>query len=93
MNKSELIAKIHEHTGGKLTKAEAELALESLIATFSDTLAAKEDITLVGFGSFKTTSRAERMGRNPQSGAEILIPASTTVKFTPGKALKDALKK
>lgn len=93
MNKSELIAKIHEHAAGKLTKAEAELALDSLIATFSETLAAKEDISLVGFGSFKTTTRAERMGRNPQSGAEMLIPAATTVKFTPGKALKDAVNK
>ena len=46
---------------------------------------------LIGFGSFSTGARAARVGRNPATGAEIQIPAAKTVKFTAGKAFKDAV--
>jgi DNA-binding protein HU-beta len=47
----------------------------------------------VGFGTFKSGKRAARVGRNPSTGAEIKIPAAKTVKFTAGKAFKDAVNK
>ena len=48
---------------------------------------------LIGFGTFKSGKRAARIGRNPQTGAELKIPAAKTVKFTAGKAFKDAVNK
>lgn len=92
MTKADLIAQIHKSADGKLTKADAERVFDQILVTFTETLAAGEDIAFTGFGSFKTARRPERKGRNPRTGEEITIAAATTVKFTPGKALKDALK-
>ena len=50
-----------------------------------------DSIQLIGFGTFEVAERAERTGRNPQTGAEMVIPASKAPKFKAGKALKDAL--
>ena len=77
MNKSELIAIIAEKA--ELTKKEG--------------LAKGEKIVLVGFGSFETKKRAARKGKNPQTGAEINIPASTVPAFKAGRGLKDAVNK
>ena len=64
---------------------------------FTDTVAAtlkkKDKVTLVGFGTFETKKRAARTGRNPQTGKEIKIKASTVPAFKAGKALKDAVNK
>jgi DNA-binding protein HU-beta len=51
-----------------------------------------DTVTLVGFGTFKVVERKARKGRNPQTGEEIDIKASKAPKFTPGKALKEAVK-
>ncbi|MEX3937576.1 HU family DNA-binding protein [Paraburkholderia phymatum] len=51
----------------------------------------RETVQLVGFGSFSTGARAERAGRNPSTGETITIPAAKTVRFTAGKAIKDAV--
>jgi DNA-binding protein HU-beta len=51
-----------------------------------------EDVTLTGFGTFKVVKRKARKGRNPFTGEEIKIKATKAPKFTPGKALKDAVK-
>ncbi len=50
-----------------------------------------DTVTLVGFGAFKVVQRKARKGRNPQTGEEIDIKASKAPKFTPGKALKEAV--
>lgn len=92
MNKSELVDRMAEKSD--LTKADSERALNAFIETVTETLSADKDerITLVGFGTFSTSSRAARTGRNPQTGETINIPATTVPKFKAGKTLKDAIK-
>jgi len=92
MNKSELVDRMAEKSD--LTKADSERALNAFIETVTETLSADKDerITLVGFGTFSTSSRAARTGRNPQTGETINIPATTVPKFKAGKSLKDAIK-
>ena len=89
MNKSELINAIAQHAN--LTKTEAGRALEGLTKTIETTLKAGNAITLVSFGSFDVKDRAERTGRNPQTGQEITIAVTKVPSFKPGKALKDAV--
>jgi DNA-binding protein HU-beta len=89
MNKAELIAAIAEQAN--LTKADAGRALDGLTQAIENTLKAGESVTLVGFGSFEVRARAERSGRNPQTGEAITIAASKTPAFKPGKSLKDAV--
>jgi DNA-binding protein HU-beta len=89
MNKAELVTAIAEHAN--LTKADAGRALEGLTKTIETTLKAGDSITLVGFGAFAVKDRAERTGRNPQTGQEITIAAARIPSFKPGKALKDAV--
>jgi DNA-binding protein HU-beta len=92
MTKAELVDKIYAKAGLP-TKAQTEHALDSIIATLKDTLAAGESISFTGFGSFKVVHRAARKGRNPRTGKDITIPAAKVAKFTPGKLLKEAVKK
>ena len=89
MNKSELIDAIA--TNANLTKADAGRALDALIKTIESTLKAGDSIVLVGFGSFEAKERAERIGRNPQTGAAITIAAAKVPSFKAGKALKEAV--
>ena len=89
MNKSELINAIAEHAN--LTKADAGHGLDALIQTIETTLKAGDSISLVGFGTFAVKDRAERTGRNPQTGQEITIAAAKIPSFKPGKGLKDAV--
>ena len=89
MNKSELINAIAEQ--GNLSKADASRSLDALIKTIETTLKAGDSITLVGFGTFAVKDRAERTGRNPQTGQEITIAAAKVPSFKPGKSLKDAV--
>ena len=90
MNKSELVKQIADRAG--LSQAEAGDALDALCATVIDTLLRGEEVAIIGFGTFKVSQRAERKGRNPRTGEELLIPASRAPKFSAGKALKDAVK-
>ncbi|GBD67752.1 HU family DNA-binding protein [Tetragenococcus halophilus] len=89
-NKAELIEKVAEATD--LTKKDATAAVDAVFTTIQDSLASGEKVQLIGFGNFEVRSRAERKGRNPQTGEEIKIPASKVPAFKPGKALKDAVK-
>ncbi|KWU26315.1 HU family DNA-binding protein [Burkholderia cenocepacia] len=91
MTKTELIAAIAQNAD--LTQGVAEKALNSALQIIQDTVAGNGDVTLVGFGTFSQGARAERQGRNPSTGAEITIPAAKTVKFSAGKAFKDAVNK
>lgn len=89
MRKPELAAAIAEQAD--LTKEKASEVLNVLLDQITQTVAKKESVTLVGFGTFEARSRAKRKGKNPQTGEEIEIPASNTVAFKAGKALKDAV--
>jgi DNA-binding protein HU-beta len=90
MTKAELVEKIHTKAG-LATKAKAEEALEAVVTSLREALAAGESVTFTGFGSFKVMERAARKGRNPRTGEEITIPATRVAKFTPGKVLKEAV--
>ncbi|CAI9119635.1 HU family DNA-binding protein [Brytella acorum] len=89
LNKQELITAVAE--AAELTKAQAGEAVDAVFLTIEKTLAKKQEVRLVGFGSFATSSRKAAKGRNPRTGEEIDIPASTSVRFKPGKGLKDAV--
>jgi DNA-binding protein HU-beta len=89
MNKAELVEAMATKAG--LTKADATRALDAFVAAVTGSLKKGNKVSLVGFGTFKTSKRAARMGRNPQTGADVKIPARTTVGFKAGSALKDAV--
>ncbi len=88
MNKTDLINDVAEVVGAK---KEARKAVEFILSAITEALKNDEPVTLVGFGSFKTVQRKARQGRNPRTGEEIRIAARKTARFTPGKALKEAL--
>jgi DNA-binding protein HU-beta len=92
MNKAELI----DEVAGKVSnvsKAAVGDVLNALMESVTKALKKGDTVALVGFGTFKTTKRAARTGRNPQTGASIKIAAAVVPRFTPGKALKDAVNK
>jgi DNA-binding protein HU-beta len=89
MNKSELIDAIAESSG--LTKTDAGRALDGVIGAVTSALSKGDSVALVGFGTFTVKERAERKGRNPQSGEEIIIKAAKIASFKAGKSLKDAV--
>lgn len=90
MNKAELIDAVT--TKSELTKQDSRKAVDALFETISNTLAKEEKIQLIGFGTFEVRERAERTGRNPQTGEEMTIPSSKVPAFKPGKELKEAIK-
>ena len=87
MNKGELVDQIA--SDAKITKAQAQDALDSVLNNITKTLKKGNKVTLVGFGTFSVTKRSSRKGRNPQTGDEIKIPAKKVVKFKAGKELSD----
>lgn len=91
MNKADLVAKMIE--GSNITKNDALKVVDSFVEVVSDEL--KKDsgkLTLVGFGTFKTITKKQKKGRNPRTGAEIIIPKKTVVKFVAGKKLKEQIR-
>jgi DNA-binding protein HU-beta len=89
MNKAELIDVISQEN--QVTKVKAGEFVDTLIATVQKTLKKGEDLTLVGFGTFTTSKRAARKGRNPQTGEVLNIKATTVPKFRPGKDLRETV--
>ncbi|MGF6538362.1 HU family DNA-binding protein [Paraburkholderia youngii] len=89
MNKQHLVDAVAAKTG--TTKALAGETLDALIGTITAAVTQGDTVQLAGFGSFSTGARATRVGRNPATGAEIQIAAAKTVKFTSGKAFKEAV--
>jgi DNA-binding protein HU-beta len=85
----ELIAAVAEETD--LSRAKATEVVESVFGTIERALKGKDDVRLVGFGTFATAERKAGTGRNPRTGETMEIAASTTVRFKPGKSLKDAV--
>ena len=90
MNKSELIDAIAGVS--ELSKSDAGKALDGFLEAVKTALEKGESIALVGFGTFSVKERAERKGRNPQTGEEIVIKAAKIPSFKAGKSLKDAVK-
>ncbi len=89
MTKAELIAEIAKKS--KLTKADAERALNTFVEIAKKTLKKEGRLALAGFGTFVVSKRKARKGRNPQTGETIKIKASKVVRFKAGKALKEKL--
>jgi len=90
MNKAELIAALADKAA--VSKKDAEAVLNAFVETVQETVKKGDKIQLVGFGSFETRERAARVGKNPQTGAEIKIPACKVPAFKAGKAFKDMVK-
>ena len=91
MNKAELIEAIVKET--ELSKAAAARALNAVLDTIVKTVAKKQDVQLIGFGTFKAAKRAARTGKNPRTGEKLKIAAATVPKFTAGAAFKAAVNK
>ena len=91
MNKADLVASVAEKAD--LTKKDAERAIAAVFDSITTALANGEKVQLVGFGTFEVRQRAARKGRNPQTRAEIEIPATRVPVFKAGKLLKDAVGK
>ncbi len=89
MNKSELIDAMAD--ASELTKADAGRALDAFMSSVTGALQSGDSVALVGFGTFAVKDRAERKGRNPQTGAEITIKAAKIPSFKAGKGLKDSV--
>ncbi len=90
MNKSELVDSMASAAG--ISKAAADKSLNAFLDAVTNALADGDKVTLVGFGTFSTSDRAERQGRNPQTGAAIKIPARTVARFKAGSKLAEAVK-
>ena len=91
MKKVELVEAVAKKAG--LTKADAGRAVDATIEAITKALAKGDKVPLVGFGTFGVSKRAARTGRNPQTGAEVKIPARNAVTFKAGSALKEAVNK
>jgi DNA-binding protein HU-beta len=89
-NKMDLVDKVHAVVGG--TKADAERAVEAMIAAITDFLKRGDEVSIAGLGIFEAKTRAGRTGRNPRTGETIQIKAMKVPKFRASKTLKDAIK-
>lgn len=91
MNKAELVKAMADET--QLTQKDVEKVLNSFVNQVSNALAKQDKVQLIGFGTFETRKRIARTGRNPQTGEELKIKASTVPAFKSGKALKEKVNK
>ncbi len=89
MNKGELVEQVADVAD--LSRAGAEAAVTAVTDAITEALKAGDSVSLVGFGSFQVKQRAARIGRNPQTGAELKIAACNVPSFKAGKALKEAV--
>ncbi|MBI2414955.1 HU family DNA-binding protein [candidate division WWE3 bacterium] len=90
MTKQDLVNALADKAG--ITKVDAQKAVDALGDIVTAALAKGEKVTWTGFGTFEVRMRAARMGRNPQTGAPLHIPAGKTPAFRAGKSMKDAVK-
>jgi len=89
MNKGDLVEVISEKTG--INKNTVSLIINETHETIIAKLKEGDSVKIAGFGTFLTTKREARKGRNPKTGATVDIPAKTVAKFRPGKAMKETL--
>ncbi len=90
MNKTDLANTVVKKVG--IPKSKADAAVDAVFAAIGDALKKGDKAAFVGFGTFSVAKRKARIGRNPQTGKEIKIPAKKVVKFSAGKALKQKAK-
>ncbi|MEC8043821.1 MAG: HU family DNA-binding protein [Verrucomicrobiota bacterium] len=90
MNKGQLIEAVQKNLGKDTTKASAEAAVNAVISSIQKAVK-KEPVQIIGFGTFSVVKRGARKGINPQTGEQIKIKASKSVKFKPGAKLKAAI--
>ena len=86
MNKGELVDQIADKAG--VSKKQADAILTAILESIVEAVSGGDKVTLVGFGSFESRHRQQRQGRNPQTGKELVIPATTIPAFSAGKAFK-----
>ena len=91
MNKAELVSVVQKELGRDVSKAAAERALNAVLSAIQRGVKSGSPVQLVGFGTFRMSKRAARMGRNPKTGEAIQIRASKTVRFSAGSGLKQSL--
>ena len=91
MNKAELIEAVQAAVGGETSKREATDTVEAVLGCIADGVRKDGVVQLIGFGSFKVSNRAARMGRNPKTGEPMQIAASKSVRFSPSSAFKKSL--
>ena len=91
MNKQDIIERMAD--AASISKAAAERALNAFTDAVTSELCKGDEVVLVGFGTWATSQRSARTGRNPQTGESIQIPSSVVAKFKAGKKLKDAVNK
>ena len=89
MHKPDLVAHVAKAAG--MTHEQAGKAIDAMVTTIQSTLAAGEQVTLIGFGSFSVAERAARTGKNPRTGEPLQIAATRLPHFKPGQTLKDAV--
>ena len=89
LSKQDVVNSVADAAG--LNKKDASGAVDAVINTIKNALAAGNSVGLVGFGTFDVKTRAARTGRNPQTGAELNIPEKNVPSFKAGKELKDAV--
>ena len=89
MNKQDFISKLAEQEG--IEKKQAAACTDAVIRALTEVLVAGNKVQFVGFGCFEVRQRAEKKVRNPQTGEELISPATQVPVFKPGKALKDAV--
>ena len=91
MNKGELIEAIQNALGGDASKKDAETALAAVLGSIENGVRKDDNVQIIGFGTFKKKHRAARMGRNPKTGEQMQIKASTSVGFSPSAKFKESL--
>lgn len=89
MNKKEMITRMSKDAG--ITAPQAAKAFSSMMEGIKESLRKGQKVTFSGFGSFEIKERRARKGRNPKTGAEVLIPPKKRIKFNPSKGLKNSL--
>lgn len=89
MNKNDLIAVVAD--SADMSRAKAGEAVDAVLAAITAALKGKDEVRLAGFGTFIAADRKAATGRNPRTGEEMQIPASTTVRFKVGKGLKESV--
>ena len=89
LNRAGLVAAVAENAG--LTSTKAAQAVDALFAAVQSALQNGREVRLTEFGSFAVAQRKASTGRNPRTGAAMEIGPSTTVRFKPGRSLKEAV--
>lgn len=89
MNKADLVNSVSEKTG--LTKTKSNEVINAITSSISESLSTGDKVTLVGFGTFTTSKRNARKGRNPKTGEVINISSKTVARFKPGTGLSSSI--